>query len=544
MADPFRLKSIGTRLVLFALLCAVPAVVFALLQLREDLRDIRARAMNDARMALERLQARLTQQLAAAEVAGHVVGSLGGVVKPGPQCDAAMLRAREAAPFARNFFLVDMQGRIFCGSASLANGLSVAHRLPVRDAMRTGRPVLGDFGPGVLDDRPALMLAVPVPDADRRIAGIALTVFDAPSFTASIAPDDRLVLGILDRQGVLISRSLDSDHLLVGRRANSTDEVQQLQRLAAAPLRTAWLDERERLYVSRAMMYRGQHVFWGTAGADAHALERDAFAHLATQSALVLLVTAGIALLAVLTMKPLVTGRLQSMLDERTRELALVNEELESFSSTVSHDLRAPVAVVRTFSQVLLEKNLVAGKDLHHLERIKAAGDNMNELIAALLDLARYGRAKIEPRPVDLSHLAREVAQECRDATGRDIEVHVAPGCTVMGDAGLLRVVLSNLLANAWKFTRDAPSPRVDIEFAHGRSECVVTVRDNGAGFDEAYAARLFQPFQRLHSTREFPGIGIGLATVHRIVQIHGGRIWASGEVGRGARFHFALPDK
>jgi signal transduction histidine kinase len=197
---------------------------------------------------------------------------------------------------------------------------------------------------------------------------------------------------------------------------------------------------------------------------------------------------------------------------------------------------------VRTFSQVLLEKGLLQGKDLHHLERIKAAGDNMNDLIAALLDLARFGRARIEPAVVDLSELAFEAADECRDATGRQLEVVVEGGCRVLGDAGLLRVVMCNLLANAWKFTRDAAAPRVEIVFEPHGDVCMVTVRDNGAGFDEAYASRLFQPFQRLHGTREFPGLGIGLATVHRIVQRHGGRIWASGQVGQGAAFHFTLP--
>jgi len=235
---------------------------------------------------------------------------------------------------------------------------------------------------------------------------------------------------------------------------------------------------------------------------------------------------------------------LEQRVRQRTRELQLANQELEAFSYTVSHDLRAPVAVVDSFSAVLLERGaLTHAKDRHYLERIRAAARHMNELIEGLLALAHISRATLDWRPVDLSALAAEVAQECRDAEpGRQVELAIDPGMVVMADARLMRVVLSNLLGNAWKFTRQAAGARVRVEMAEGEDgSTVYSVHDNGAGFDEAHALHLFEAFHRLHKPTEFPGLGIGLATVQRVVQRHGGRVWATARPGRGAAFHFVL---
>lgn len=211
----------------------------------------------------------------------------------------------------------------------------------------------------------------------------------------------------------------------------------------------------------------------------------------------------------------------------------------------MSHDLRAPAGVVVSFAGVLEENQAVQGeKNQHYLRRIRAAGQHMNELIDGLLALSHVTRSQLEWAMVDLSQLARDVVQDLREAEPqRQVAVQVEPDLHAMGDARLLRVVLSNLLANAWKFTRKQPEPRIVLE-AQADPETeqpVFCVRDNGDGFDPEHAHRLFIAFHRLHGPSEFPGLGIGLATVQRIIQRHGGRIWAEASPGQGARFYFTL---
>ncbi|HYF42091.1 MAG TPA: ATP-binding protein, partial [Ramlibacter sp.] len=236
---------------------------------------------------------------------------------------------------------------------------------------------------------------------------------------------------------------------------------------------------------------------------------------------------------------------LEWRVDKRTRELQAANRELEAFSYSVSHDLRSPASVVVSFAGVLEENGAVQGdKNRHYLRRIRAAGQHMNELIDGLLALAHVSRSQLDWGMVDVSGLAREAVQELREADPqRSISVQVEPDLHAMGDARLLRVVVSNLLANAWKFTRNQPLAEIVVE-AHADPESaqpVFCVRDNGDGFDPAQAHRLFLAFHRLHGPSEFPGVGIGLATVQRIVQRHGGRIWADARPGEGASFFFTL---
>jgi PAS domain S-box-containing protein len=234
---------------------------------------------------------------------------------------------------------------------------------------------------------------------------------------------------------------------------------------------------------------------------------------------------------------------LEGRVAQRTEQLQVANRELEAFAYSVSHDLRAPVAVIRSFAEVLDEKEAVQGdKNRHYLRRIRAAGLHMNELIDGLLALAQISRSQLEWTVVDLSALAREAAQEQVELQPRPVQVDVAPGLHAMGDARLLRVVLHNLMSNAIKFSSRKAQPRVSFEVAVSASgEQAFCVRDNGEGFDPAQAHRLFVAFQRLHRTDEYPGVGIGLATVQRIVQRHGGRIWAEARPGAGAAFYFVL---
>jgi signal transduction histidine kinase len=232
--------------------------------------------------------------------------------------------------------------------------------------------------------------------------------------------------------------------------------------------------------------------------------------------------------------------------DRRNIELEVLNKELEAFSYSVAHDLRSPLITIDGFAQVLLENTAdsLDEPNRQHLERITNAVRRMHRLINDLLSLSKIVRTPLHAETVDLSRVAREVLQTLREnARARVAEFSVADGITVAGDSGLLRIVLENLFSNAWKFT--ARRERAEIAFGRGTDHAgriVYFVRDNGAGFDPRYAAKLFSPFQRLHSETQFAGTGIGLATVQRIIHRHGGQIWAESAVDCGAVFYFTLP--
>jgi PAS domain S-box-containing protein len=237
-------------------------------------------------------------------------------------------------------------------------------------------------------------------------------------------------------------------------------------------------------------------------------------------------------------------AQLEDRIRERTGQLEAANRELEAFSYSVSHDLRAPLRSLHGFGQALLEDygHCLDAQGRDWLQRIQAASQRMGLLIDDLLTLARVARREMRPTAVDLSALARTVAEGLRQRDpGRRVTFRIAEGLTVTGDAGLLQVALENLFGNAWKFT--GKRPEATIEFGAGEKDGrrVFFVRDDGAGFDMAYVNKLFGAFQRLHAASEFPGTGIGLATVQRIVHRHGGRVWAEGAVDRGATFYFTL---
>jgi len=235
---------------------------------------------------------------------------------------------------------------------------------------------------------------------------------------------------------------------------------------------------------------------------------------------------------------------LEARVDERTAELAELNRELESFSYSVSHDLRAPLRSIQGFGSILEER---CGKQLteegrDYLQRMVRAAQRLAQLIDDLLELTRITRAELAPVNVDLSSMAREIVDELRHGSPeRDAEVSIEDGLSVRGDPRLLRVALQNLLDNAWKYSAKAKKTRIEFGKHRDLVETAYYVRDHGAGFDMAYADKLFTPFQRLHNPRDFEGTGIGLATVARVVHRHGGRVWARSEPGKGAEFSFTL---
>lgn len=238
---------------------------------------------------------------------------------------------------------------------------------------------------------------------------------------------------------------------------------------------------------------------------------------------------------------------LERRVAHRTAQLELARQEFEDFTYSASHDLRAPLRGINGFSKALLADygDQLDEKARSYLERIAAGAQRLGMLMDDLLHLASIGRGQRTIRPVDLSRVAREVATDLRERSpDRRVEVVIEDGLVVQGEERLLELLLTNLFENSWKFTAPKPEARIEFGAFHQDGERVYFVRDNGVGFDMAYTNRLFAPFYRLHADQEFEGSGIGLATAERIVQRHGGRIWANAEVGVGATFYFTISEE
>lgn len=233
---------------------------------------------------------------------------------------------------------------------------------------------------------------------------------------------------------------------------------------------------------------------------------------------------------------------LEELVAQRTRELGQINDELTSFTLAVAHDLRAPLAAVTGYSRALAER-LPAQVDPradHYLERVQAASQRMEAMLQGLIELVRVGQAPLEPRPVNLSAVAADVIESLRAGEDRrPVQVSIAPELRAQGDPWLLRTALDNLIGNAWKFSAGRNPARIEVGQA---SDGAFFVRDNGAGFEMAYAQNLFAPFQRLHPEGAFAGAGVGLATVRRVLQRHGGMVWAESQPGVGTTIWFTLP--
>ncbi len=233
---------------------------------------------------------------------------------------------------------------------------------------------------------------------------------------------------------------------------------------------------------------------------------------------------------------------LERRVELRTQQLEALNKELESFSYSVSHDLRAPLRAITGFGELLgrelQERNTEKGT--RFLGTIQDNAKKMGQLIEDLLRLSRLARQEVRRTEIDLANLAREIAARYRtEDPKRNVELVIPEHLMVRCDAGLMAVVMENLMSNAWKYTSKTDGARIEVGTQEKEGVTAFFVKDNGAGFEMRYAEKLFSPFQRMHTEQEFPGTGVGLATVQRIIHRHGGRIWADAEVGRGATFSF-----
>jgi len=229
---------------------------------------------------------------------------------------------------------------------------------------------------------------------------------------------------------------------------------------------------------------------------------------------------------------------------EWTRELERINEELDAFSYSVSHDLKAPLRTVAGFTQILAEEygDKLEGEARHFINRILSGVHRMSALIEDLLSLSRLSRVQINRRQVNLSLIANEVVEELRGRdANRRVEVHIADGLETHGDERLIRIVLENLLGNAWKFTGRRTDARIEIGAAQWEGRDCIVIRDNGAGINLQFATKMFAPFQRFHDASQFEGTGIGLATVRRIIERHKGGIWVESAPNEGAAFYFSF---
>ncbi|HEX7003557.1 MAG TPA: chemotaxis protein CheB [Trueperaceae bacterium] len=237
--------------------------------------------------------------------------------------------------------------------------------------------------------------------------------------------------------------------------------------------------------------------------------------------------------------------RLEQKVDDRTKQLKASNDELEAFNYSVSHDLRAPLRGIDGFAQVLLEEygDKLDETGQGYLNRVRAGAARMGDLIDDLLELSRISSGMLRREPVDMADIAREIAASLRESyDDSTVDFSVGDELAVSGDASLLRIALENLLANAWKFTKNGQTAHVEFGSEQHGDQRVYFVRDNGIGFDMRYAGRLFTPFQRLHPERPFSGTGVGLSLVHRIISRHGGKLWADGTPDKGSTFYFTLP--
>jgi signal transduction histidine kinase len=462
----------------------------------------------------------------------------------------------EDFPFIERVFLADPHGTLMADTPALPDvrGVTFAYRDWYQGVNHTGIPYVSDaYQRAAAPQYHVIAAALPIKTDEHRITGILVLQVRLQSllewmYTIELGPGG--VVYLVDRRGQMAAHpALAPDGEL--RDVSSVPAVQKAVRgEGGADIAFDPVAQEARVVAYAPVPGYGWGVMAEQPTRTAFAARNRELRHLGLAYGLVALASGTFAywILRTLTERRRAASRISALNADLQRwgaELEEANKELDAFSYTVSHDLRTPLSIIDGFSQALLE-NYAATLDARgrdYLQRICGATQRMADLIDALLGLSHVTRAELVWEVVDVSALARAIAtdlQRCEPT--RQAEFVIADGVVAHGDARLLGVVLENLFSNAWKFTARQPQARIEFgSLPQREGSLVFFVRDNGVGFDMVHADKLFRAFQRLHGRTEYPGTGVGLATVQRIIQRHGGRIWAEGAVGQGATFYFTL---
>jgi len=501
------------------------------------------------------------------------------------RCSARLADVLELYPLYVNLGVIAADGSLLCSGAPLGHR-NLADHAWFQRAIQTRAFVVGEYQADRALGETTFDFGYPVVDDAGHVRAVVFASFDLTSM-GYLADQIQLPHGaaliVIDRNGTILARYPDPEQW-VGKSVPEAAIIQAIFTRQEGTAEAMGVDGVSRLYAFAPVegAASGMHVSIGIPKAIAFAAADQVLARnlvgLAVATASALAITWFLSDIFVLrqvgdlvratqrltdgdlsartgtTHRGGELGQLARSFDEmaeslqqRTAQLEQANKELETFSYTVSHDLRTPLHLIYAYSELLLSDyaDTLDATGQKCLQRIHSAAQRMSDMIAGLLNLSRATHSELQRTTVDLSAMAKAIAVDLqRTALYRSVEFVIAEGVTASGDEQLLRAALTNLLGNAWKYTNKQTHPRIEFGTTlRGRQhgEPVYFVRDNGAGFDMDKADRLFAPFQRLHSKIEFSGTGIGLATVQRIIQRHGGRVWAEGQVGKGATFYFTL---
>jgi signal transduction histidine kinase len=578
------LSSLRARLMLLVLLVVLPVLGLTLYTYLEGRRlaviEVQGNAMRMTRLAAGNL-AQLTE--GARQLLIALSRFVGTSDMDMARCSARLADVLELYPLYVNLGVVAADGNLLCSGAPL-DQRNLADHAWFQRAVQTHSFVVGEYQVEHALGEAMFNFGYPVVDAADQVQAVVFASFDLASM-GYLADQIQLPHGaaliVIDRSGTILARYPDPEQW-VGKSVSEAAIIQAILTRQEGAAEALGVDGIPRLYAYAPVegVVSGMYVSIGIpetiafAAAD-RSLARN-LAGLALATALALATSWLLSDLFVLRhVRTLVQatqrltngdlgarvgtthgngelGQLARSFDEmaeslqqRTAQLEEANKELEAFSYTASHDLRTPLHIIYSYSEILSSDYAAAlnttGQEC--IQRIHSAVQRMTDMIEELLNLSRATHNELQRSTVDLSALARAIAADLqRAALYRSVEFVIAERVTASGDEQLLRIVLANLIGNAWKYTGQQAQPRIEFGLMTGEgNEPVYFVRDNGAGFDMDKANRLFAPFQRLHSKTQFPGTGIGLTTVQRIIQRHGGRVWAEGQVGKGATFYFTL---
>ncbi len=519
------------------------------------------------------------------------------------QCDPIFNDFRTLFPAFANIASIDLSGRIVCSAVEQPGGkpISIAHTEWFKRAMAERRFIVGNPFVGPITGRWVSVLVNPIYDDVNALKGfmalpLDLAAYDPKISAAPITPATRY--GIISTDGILIWRNEDPEKL-IGTNVRGFEAVDKMLATKDGVYEARGADGTARVYAAAPVPEANWYVF---VGIPSRPLYVDAFQRAIRNSALALGFLLGIAGLTIyiahrriaLPVLALVSGvkaikdgrydarvnvgsgevaevaaefnqmaeswqaaerqlrelnlHLEERIHARTTELEEANRELSAFSYSVSHDLRAPLRAIDGFCHVLLEDygERLDDTGRSYLNRVRKASQHMAEIIDDMLGMARSMRDEMHCRIFDFSAMARTVIADVTSSSPRDgVEWKLADGIMAFGDENLLGVVLQNLLGNAYKYTSKHASASIEFGVLPEKQDgsAVYFVKDDGVGFDMSHSGKLFGVFQRLHRDDDFDGHGIGLATVHRVVQRHGGKTWAEGAVEQGATFYFTLPD-